>query len=144
MRSAVASDPTALAWYKRVVWVGIFWNLYFAANALYAPWRIHRLLKLRPLGRTIWLRNVGMLLVLVSMFNAGAALDPLRYPLYSAMVAVARLIASFFFFRVAFQNPFHSSDRPRSFLLLATFDGTFGLVCGGLLYRALRGWRASS
>src|SRR5438874_9047868 len=37
--------------------------------------------------------------------------------------------------RVAFQNPWYSSDRPASFLLLATFDGTFGLVCAALLKR---------
>jgi hypothetical protein len=144
MLAQTSGDQVALAWYRRIVWLGIGFNLWFAVTSLWAPARIHRFLKLRPLARTIWLRNVGMLLVLVSMFNAGAALDPMRYPLFSYMVAIARLIASFFFFRVAFQNPFHSSDRPRSFLLLAVFDGTFGVVCGGLLYRGLGGLRLSA
>jgi hypothetical protein len=135
MSDQTVADPGALAWYRRVVGVGIFWNLVFAMNSLYAPPRIHAFLKLRPLQRTIWLRNVGMLLVLVSMFNAGSLLNPMRYPLFSWMVPTARLIASFFFFRVAIQNPWHSSDRPKSFLLLAAFDGTFGLVCAYLLNR---------
>ena len=135
MSSGNVVDPSALAWYRRVVGVGIFWNLVFAWNSLYDPPHIHSFLKLRPLHRTIWLRNVGMLLVLVSMFNAGSLLDPMRYPLFSWMVPTARLIASFFFFRVAIQNPWYSSDRPKSFLLMAVFDGTFGLVCAFLLNR---------
>jgi hypothetical protein len=135
MPAQTVVDAGALAWYRRIVGVGIFWNLVFAFNSLYAPPRIHSFLHLRPLGRTIWLRNVGMLLVLVSMFNAGSLLNPMQYPLFSWMVPAARLIASFFFFRVAIQNPWHSSDRPKSFLLLAVFDGTFGLVCAYLLNR---------
>src|SRR5947209_1958538 len=135
MSSPVIADPTALTWYRRVVAVGIGWNLLFAYMALYAPPHIQSFLKLRPLRRTIWLRNVGMLLVLVSLFNAVSVVDPLRYPLLSWTVPAARLIASSFFFRVAFQNPWYSSDRPASFLLLATFDGTFGLVCAALLKR---------
>jgi len=116
------------------VWFGIFANMSFAVTALYAPQRIQDGLGLRRLVSTVWLRNVGMLLVLVSMFNAGAARAPYRYPLYAWLVAIARLIASFFFFRVAFFNPQSSSERPRTFLTLGIFDLTMGLICGLLLY----------
>lgn len=122
-----------LRWYRRVVLFGIGANLSFAFTALYAPGRLLRILGLRQIGATIWLRNVGMLLVLVSMFNAGSALAPRRFPLYSWFVPIARLIAATFFLRVAVANPHRSSERPRVFLLLFLFDFTMGVVCSALL-----------
>jgi hypothetical protein len=90
----------SLSWYRCVVWFGIGANLSFAGLALYAPARLLKLMGLRQDVTTVWLRNVGMLLVLVSMFNAGSALAPTRYPLFSWMVPIARLIAAAFFFEV--------------------------------------------
>jgi len=126
-----------LRWYQRVVWFGIVANLSFSVAALWAPDRLQRLFRLKPLTATVWLRNVGMLLVLVSMFNAGAAVAPRRYPLYSWFVPFARLIAGSFFFRVAFFNPHHSSDRPKSFLPLFAFDTAMGVICSILLHLGL-------
>src|SRR3569833_3247739 len=131
------SNNPALDWYRRIVWIGIGVNLWFAFQALYAPSRILNGLGLKELPATIWLRNVGMLLVQVSMFNAGSALDPTRYPLYSWFVPIARLIASFFFFLVGFFNPLNSSERPHSFFWLAITDFSFGTVCAFLLKRGL-------
>lgn len=103
---------TYLKWYQRVVSFGVLANLSFALVALVAPGRLQRLFGLKPLRETIWLRNVGMLLCLVSIFNAGSAVAPRRYPLYSWFVPLARLIAGSFFFRVAVFNPHGSSERP--------------------------------
>jgi hypothetical protein len=127
-----------LRWYQRAVWFGICFNMTFAVVALYRPATLQRSLKLRPLEATVWLRNVGMLLVLVSIFNAGAALQPTRYPLYSYLVAVARLIAGFFFFRVVYFNPHQSSDNQRSFMPLFVFDTTMGVLCALLLKLGLQ------
>jgi hypothetical protein len=129
---------SSLRWYQRAVWLGISYNMGFALVALYNPDKLQKLMGLRPLDATIWLRNVGMLLVLVSIFNAGAALAPARYPLYSYLVCIARLIAGFFFFRVSYFNPHRSSERPRAFLPLFVFDGGMGLLCTTLLTLGLR------
>ena len=126
-----------LKWFARVVWFGISLNLTFAFTALYAPDILVKALRLQRLQSTIWLRNVGMLLVLVSMFNAGAAAAPTRYPLYSWFVPLARLIASSFFFRVSFFNPHRSSERPIALLPLCLVDGALGLVCATLLQLGL-------
>lgn len=122
-----------LKWYQRVVWFGVVANVSFAVMALVAPGRLQRLFGLKPLRGTVWLRNVGMLLGLVSMFNAGSAVAPRRYPLYSWFVPLARLIAGFFFFRVAVFNPHGSSERPKAFFPLFVFDTTMGVICSILL-----------
>lgn len=127
-----------LRWYRRAVWFGVTANMSFALTALYAPQRLLKVMKLRPITSTIWLRNVGMLLVVTSLFNAGAARDPRRYPLYSYLVPTARTIAGMFFLGVATRNPHSSSERPRAFVPLFAFDTTMGVICAGLLYRGLR------
>lgn len=127
-----------LKWYSILTWFGLIANSTFAAFALWAPDRLQRAMRLNPLMGTVWLRNVGMLLLDVSIFNAGAALDPARYPLYSYLVSVARLIAGFFFFRVVFWNPEVSTVRPRAFSPLWLFDSVMGVICAVLLTLGLR------
>ncbi|HEX2043387.1 MAG TPA: hypothetical protein VHF24_12200 [Acidimicrobiales bacterium] len=127
-----------LTWYRRAVWFGITANMSFALTALYAPAKLLKTMRLRPIASTAWLRNVGMLLVVTSLFNAGAARDPRRYPLYSYFVPTARLIAGSFFLGIVIRNPHSSSERPRAFAPLFVFDTTMGVVCAGLLYLGLR------
>lgn len=127
-----------LTWYRRAVWFGITANMSFALTALYAPAKLLKVMRLRPIASTAWLRNVGMLLVVTSIFNAGAARDPRRYPLYSYLVPTARLIAGSFFLGIVARNPQSSSERPRAFAPLFVFDTTMGLVCAALLYLGLR------
>ena len=126
-----------LKWYSRAVWFGIAMNLAFCLTAWFAPERILKVLQLRPTTHTVWLRNVGMLLVNLSMFNAGAALDPLRFPLYSWFVPAARLIAASFFLQVSLLDLRKSTERPRSFLALLVFDFSMAVICGVLLYLGL-------
>ena len=127
-----------LTWYRRVVWFGVTANMSFAVTALYAPAKLLKAMRLRPIASTVWLRNVGMLLVVTSIFNAGAARDPRRYPLYSYLVPTARLVAGSFFLGVVTRNPQRSSERPRAFVPLFVFDTTMGAVCAALLYLGLR------
>jgi hypothetical protein len=139
-----ATDDQYVRWYSKAVWFGICANLAFCLTAWFAPARILKLLKLEPTPRTMWLRNVGMLLVLVSMFNAGAAVAPRRYPLFSWMVPIARLIASFFFFQIVFKDLRSSTERPKSYIPLMLFDFTMGVICSVLLYRGRVGLGARS
>ena len=106
-----------LTWYCRAVWFGVVMNLWFCLTAWFAPERILRLMGLEQTTRNVWLRNVGMLLVNVSLFNAVAALDPTRYPLLSYSVAAARLIASLFFLMVSQLGMRSSTERPKAFVV---------------------------
>ena len=83
-----------------LVWLGILVNAVFWVPALFAPQIIIKALEIDPNFSTVWLRNVGMLLLLVAIFNAGAAVAPGRYPLYSWFVVLARLIAASFFLEI--------------------------------------------
>jgi hypothetical protein len=126
-----------LTWYRRAVWFGVVMNLWFCLTAWFAPERILRKMGLDQTTRNVWLRNVGMLLVNVSLFNAVAALDPTRYPLLSWSVAAARLIASSFFLQVSQLGLRRSTERPKAFAPLMIFDFTMAVVCAGLLYKGL-------
>lgn len=126
-----------LRWYQRAVWFGIAANLAFCLTAWFAPERILKGMGLQPTTNNVWLRNVGMLLVDVSLFNAGAALAPQRYPAYSWFVALARLIAASFFFQVSLKNLQGCTERPKSFLALLGFDFSMAVICGALLYKGL-------
>jgi uncharacterized membrane protein len=127
-----------LLWFSIVIWIGIAANALFWVPALVHPETISKVLDQDPNFQTIWLRNVGMLLILVAIFNAAAALAPARYPLVSWLVVAARFIAASFFLEVFLFNSLDSSDRPEVFLWFFIVDGSFGTVKGVLLYAGLR------
>ena len=126
-----------LTWFSLVVWVGILVNASFWVPALVAPNVVINTFNLDGDFWTIWLRNVGMLLLLVGLFNALAAVAPTRYPLLSWFVVLSRLIAASFFLEVWLFNSLHSSDRPEVFMFLFITDFTFGIVKGVLLNQGL-------
>jgi hypothetical protein len=113
-------------------------NLAFALPAIFAPDRLIDAMGLRPVPSTIWVRNIGILLIDVSVLYAGSALDPRRYPLYSWSVALSRLIASVFFIRVVVFNATTWTEKPEAFLPLLLSDTIIGLVSAGLLYLGFR------
>ncbi|MCH7812254.1 MAG: hypothetical protein IH958_06455, partial [Chloroflexi bacterium] len=73
-----------------VVWIGIVANALFWVPALVHPDTMIKILDIDEDFYTIWLRNVGMLLILVAIFNAAAAIAPGRYPLVSWLVVAVR------------------------------------------------------
>ena len=74
-----------------VVWFGIFANALFWVPALVAPNIVINTFNIEGDFWTIWLRNVGMLLLLVGLFNAASALAPTRYPMVSGFIVLSRL-----------------------------------------------------
>jgi hypothetical protein len=86
----------------------------------------------------VWLRNVGMLLLLVAIFNGAAAISPQRYQLFAWLVVVARLIAASFFLEIWLLDHYTSSDRPDVFKWFFITDASFGIVKGITLYLGLR------
>ncbi len=128
---------TWLRAYSILVWLGILVNAIFWVPALFAPQVTIRVLALDPNFSTVWLRNTGMLLILVAIFNAGAARAPHQYPMFAWLVVVARLIAASFFLEIWLFDGLHSSDRPDVFMWFFLVDASFGTVKGVLLYLGL-------
>jgi hypothetical protein len=121
-----------------LVWVGILVNATFWVPALFAPQVINNVFDFDPNFYPVWLRNVGMLLLLVAIFNGAAAISPQRYQLFAWLVVVARLIAASFFLEIWLLDHYTSSDRPDVFKWFFITDASFGIVKGITLYLGLR------
>jgi len=93
----------ALAWFRRVVWLGILANCALAVPTLANPARMIAMSRLPPASPAIWPQFAGLLLILLSIFYIPAALDPVRYWITSWSAVGARLAGVIFF--VGFQPP---------------------------------------
>ena len=124
--------------FRIMVVAGILVNAAFWGPALVAPQMINETFGFDPDYYTVWLRNVGMLLVLVAITNAAAALDPVRYRLFAWLVVAGRLIAASFFLEIWIFDTLGSSDRPDAFMWLFITDFSLGTIKGVLLYAGLR------
>jgi mono/diheme cytochrome c family protein len=123
-----------LKWFRRVVWLGIIFNLCFAIPSLVAPQLLNITFGLGPESNDVWLRNTGMLLLSMCVFYAGAAFNPLRYPGYTWLVAVSRLIASVFWLYMVYV-----SGYPRLMWQFFFADLAFGIVLCILLQLGMPG-----
>jgi len=121
-----------LKWFCRVVWIGILVNLTVIIPAIAAPQILNITFGLGPDVSDVWLRNVGMLLVSICVFYAGAAHNPLRFPAYSWLVAISRLIAAVFWLYMLRVSSYPALMRQFFFADLA-----FGLVLSLLLQLGL-------
>jgi hypothetical protein len=129
--------------FSALVWIGIVVNAVFWVPALFAPQVINNVFNFDPNFYPVWLRNVGMLLLLVAIFNGAAALNPYRYQLFAWLVVAARLIAASFFLEIWLLDHYTSSDRPNVFMWFFITDASFGIAKGVFLYLGLkqaRGW----
>ena len=126
-----------LKWFSIVVWVGILVNLYFAVPALFVPDYLINTLDLDPEFNTVWLRNAGLLIFLISFYNVAAALAPARYPAISWLVIGGRLLAAIYWLIVVL-DVLDTSINPGAFLPFLIGDLTFGTVKAILLYIGLK------
>ena len=124
--------------FRIVVAIGVLVNAAFWGPALVAPQMINDTFGFDPDYYTVWLRNVGMLLLLVSITNAAAAIDPIRYRLFAWLVVVGRLIAASLFLEIWLFDTLESSDRPDSFMWFFITDASLGIIKGILLYTGLK------
>ena len=121
-----------------LVWVGIIVNATFWVPALFFPQVINNVFDFDPNFYPVWLRNVGMLLLLVAIFNGAGALNPQRNQLLAWLVVVARLIAASFFLEIWLLDFYTSSDQPDQFKWFFITDASFGIAKGVTLYLGLR------
>lgn len=135
---------TPLNGFRVLVVVGVLVNASFWVPALVAPQVINDAFGFDPDYSTVWLRNVGMLLLLVAITNVAAAIDPYRYQLFAWLVVAGRLIAASFFLEIWLFDALGSSDKPGSFMWFFITDASFGIVKGMLLQAGLKRHRKTN
>lgn len=108
---------TALFWFRILVAAGGIANLAFALPAFLFPPLLEVLIEIDPVQQTVWLRNVGILLIILSSFYIPAILDPFRYMFNSIALIVGRFSAGLFFLVLVV-----SAGYPDGFWVLALAD----------------------
>jgi hypothetical protein len=79
LSSAVLLALGEWRWAGIVIALGVPPNLYFAFPAFFFPSFIVRRTSLRPLAETVWLRNAGLLIFIITAYHVIAAIDPERF-----------------------------------------------------------------
>lgn len=130
--------------FRIMVVIGALVNAGFWGPALFAPQIINNIFGFDPDYYTVWLRNVGMVLLLVSITNVAAAIDPPRYQLFAWLVVVGRFIAASFFFEIWIFDVLESSDKPNAFMWFFIIDASLGTIKGILLYAGLKQYKSES
>ena len=120
-------------WFRRFVWLGILANLVYAIPALFMPETLMHWLGFLPPTDTLWMRNTGMLLILLNLFYMPVATDPIRYERFARLTVAARFIAALFFLWIIFKVPYSGRVLP-----LFLTDLALGLFLAFFLYRTLR------
>ena len=118
----------ALAWFRRVLWVGIVANCALAVPTLLAPERMIELSALPPASPLVWPQFAGLLLILLTIFYMPAGVDPLRYRANAWFAVGARLAGVIFF--LGFQ--------PAAYRMLGFIDLVFFVPEAILLVIAFR------
>ncbi len=116
-------------WFSRVVWLGILFNLCFVAAQFFSPNLVNVGLGV-PIGAsTVWNVAHGAMVLALSLLYIPAAISPLRYPGYSWMIVVSRLLAVVLWIYISMSSP--------GFVSCLISDAAFGIAEGILLQLAL-------
>jgi hypothetical protein len=122
--------------FRVVVALGIPPNLYFAYPALFKPDFIVRKAGLKPGFETVWLRNAGLLIWIITAYYLIAIWDPERYEPVAWMTIVGRLSAGVYWVYVS-REPEGVTTNGAGFRPFVFVDFAFGLVSAVLLYLGL-------
>lgn len=122
-----------LFWFRLLVALGGIANLAFAIPAFFMPELLARLIDTGNIDPNVWLRNVGILLIILSSFYIPAIRDPFRYLFNSIALVVGRFSAGVFFLILVLY-----ADYPDAFRLLAVSDLVFSTVQAIVLFLLLR------
>jgi hypothetical protein len=96
-------------WASIVLWLGIPPNLYFAFPAFFAPEYGARRTSTLPLRETVWLRNAGLLIFIITAGHVVAAIDPERFEAVAWLTVGGRLAAGVYWLVVVFSKPVPAS-----------------------------------
>lgn len=98
-------------WAGLVILLGIPPNLYFAFPALFNPGYAIRKGYLLPGSETVWPRNAGLLIFIITAAHVVAAIDPERFEAVAWLTVGGRLAAGVYWVIVALSKPF-ARDSP--------------------------------
>jgi hypothetical protein len=123
----------AYKWFRILVGVGLIANLIFALPAFFAPRLLEQMFEVGTANPTGWLRNVGILLIILSSTYVAVILDPFRYIIVSVIIVLGRFAAGMFFVALLM-----GGNYPSGFRALAINDLVLSIPQGILLVLALR------
>jgi len=132
-----------LKWFSIVTWLGVPVNLYFAFPAFFVPSYLTDTLDIGSDFETVWLRNAGLLIFIITAYHILAALSPARYSAVAWMVIGGRLVAAAYWLIVA-TDWWSTSDNPDAFIPFLVGDLAFGGISAILLYVGLNQVRAET
>ena len=113
--------------------VGFAVNMVFAIPAFVAPSFLETMLQIGTTNTPVWLRNVGILLIIISTMYLAVYRDAFRY-IFIAYLAIAGRFAAGCFFLVLVLF----ASYPSGFRLLAANDLILSSLQAVLLYFVLR------
>jgi len=124
---------SSLFWFRLLVAAGGIANLVFAIPAFIYPPLLGEMIDVGAIEQTVWLRNVAILLIIISTFYIPAILDPFRYSFNCIVLIVGRFSAGLFFLVLVV-----SAGYPSGFLVLALSDLGLSTLQGLLFLLVLR------
>jgi hypothetical protein len=125
--------PRSLKIFRATMLLGFVVNILFAVPAFFAPRFLEMLVNVGTTDTTVWLRNVGILLMIISTMYIAVFQDTYRY-IFIAYLAIAGRFAAGCFFLVLVLFV----DYPSGFTVLAANDLVLSSVQAILLYKVLR------
>jgi hypothetical protein len=99
-------------WASLVILLGIPPNLYFAFPALFNPGYAIRKGYLLPGSETVWPRNAGLLIFIITAAHVVAAIDSERFEAVAWLTVGGRLAAGVYWVIVAMSKPFSRDSHP--------------------------------
>jgi hypothetical protein len=121
-----------LYWYRRIVWLGIILNLFFAIPALISPQFLTASLGLPFSNYDVWMQNSGMLILSLNIFYAVAASNPIHFSRINWIVVLSRMIATIFWVYLVSSSIYASAFYP-----MLIIDASMTLALGMLLQKGL-------
>jgi hypothetical protein len=92
-------------WASVVRWVGVPPNLYFAFPAFFNPPYAVKRTSFNSLRETVWLRNAGLLIFIITAGHIVAAIDPERFQAVAWLTVGGRFTAGVYWLIVVVSRP---------------------------------------
>ena len=124
---------TALKWFRRLIALGFVVNMLFALPSLLAPRLLEGVLDVGATNTPYWLRNVGILLVIISTMYIPVIRAPFRYLFVTYLAVAGRFAAGLLFLLGVLYM-----DFPDGMITLSANDLILSLLQATLLFFTLR------
>jgi hypothetical protein len=125
--------PSSFKIFRATMLLGFVVNMLFAVPAFFAPRFLEMLIEVGTTDTTVWLRNVGILLMIISTMYIAVYQDTHRYVFIAYLAIAGRFAAGCFFLVLVL-----FVDYPSGFTVLAANDLVLSTVQALLLYQVLR------